>query len=268
MTATLLAGRPAAADAGAATAPTLRVKELSKSYAGADGAAVHALEHITLDFPAGSVTSIVGASGCGKSTLLKIIAGLEQGDAGEVALGEERLAGARLNRGIVFQDHRLLPWMTVEQNVELALHRVEPAARRAIVDEKLELVGLRAFRTAYPHQLSGGMAQRVAIARALAHRPSVLLLDEPFGALDAMTRLQLQDELLRIRQSERITTILVTHDIEEALYLGDRIAVLTNRPGRLAALLDVDLPRPRGRGDPAFAAMRLSLYERFFHVEK
>lgn len=250
-----------AAQAGSA----MQVRNLGKEYLDGNGRGVRALEGIDLVFPEGSVTCVVGASGCGKSTLLKILAGLEGGYGGSATLGGQPITGPALDRGIVFQDHRLLPWMTVAENVALALHR-EPAQRRhEIVDRKLRLVGLSAFRDAYPSQLSGGMAQRVAIARALAHQPRVLLLDEPFGALDAITRLQLQDELLDIREKERITTVLVTHDIEEALYLGDRIAVLSSRPGTVRAMLDVDLPRPRDRGEARFAAMRLSLYQEFFH---
>jgi sulfonate transport system ATP-binding protein len=247
------------------TAGGLRVQHLSKQYVDGAGRAVSALEDIDLVFPEGSVTCVVGASGCGKSTLLKILAGLEGGFSGSATLAGAPITGPGLERGIVFQDHRLLPWMTVAQNVALALHRESAQKSREIVAQKLGLVGLSAFSDAYPSQLSGGMAQRVAIARALAHQPRVLLLDEPFGALDAITRLQLQDELLNIREKEQITTVLVTHDIEEALYLGDRIAVLSSRPGKVRAVLDVDLPRPRDRGEARFAAMRLSLYEQFFH---
>ncbi len=243
----------------------LGVHHLSKHYIDGTGYAVSVLEDIDLVFPEGSVTCVVGASGCGKSTLLKILAGLEGDFSGSATLAGKPIKGPDLERGIVFQDHRLLPWMTVEQNILLALHRESAQTSREIVAQKLELVGLTAFRDAYPAQLSGGMAQRVAIARALAHQPRVLLLDEPFGALDAITRLQLQDELLNIREKEKITTVLVTHDIEEALYLGDRIAVLSSRPGKVRAVLNVDLPRPRDRGKAQFAAMRLSLYEQFFH---
>jgi sulfonate transport system ATP-binding protein len=250
-------------EAGAAGG--LRVHHLSKHYLDGASRVVQALDDIDIVFPEGSVTCVVGASGCGKSTLLKILAGLEGGFSGTATLANVPISGPGLERGIVFQDHRLLPWMTVEQNIALALHRESASRRHEIVAQKLELVGLSAFRDAYPAQLSGGMAQRVAIARALAHQPRVLLLDEPFGALDAITRLQLQDELLSIREKEKITTVLVTHDIEEALYLGDRIVVLSSRPGKVRAVLDIDLPRPRDRGHAQFAAMRLSLYEQFFH---
>jgi sulfonate transport system ATP-binding protein len=250
--------------APAATGSTLAVRNLSISYPVADGAHLAVLQGIDLDFVEGGVTAILGASGCGKSTLLRILAGLETRYSGAVTLADATISQPGLDRGLVFQDHRLVPWMTVEQNIALSLHRLPPAQQRERIANKLALVGLQAFAQAYPSRLSGGMAQRVAIARALAHEPRVLLLDEPFAALDAMTRLQLQDELLNICQRTRITAVLVTHDIEEALYLGDRIAVLSSRPGRLLTTFDVALPRPRDRANPEFAALRLSIYQRFF----
>ncbi|SDV48904.1 ABC transporter ATP-binding protein [Chitinasiproducens palmae] len=237
---------------------------LSKSFVGADGTPVDALRDIDLDIAPGEVLCVLGASGCGKSTLLRIIAGLERADTGHVQVGGTTVVGAGLDRGFVFQDHRLVPWMSVRQNVELAMHREPPAERRRVANDVLARVGLRDFGGAWPAQLSGGMAQRVAIARALAHGPRVLLLDEPFGALDAITRMQLQDEFLGIQAREGITTVLVTHDIEEALYLGDRIVVLSARPGRVRAVVPVSLPRPRDRADPAFGRQRIALYEQFF----
>lgn len=244
------------------------IRGLSKTFATRDGRDIHVLDDINLDLPDGGVTCIIGASGCGKSTLLRVIAGLDKDYEGLVTLNDQPIAGPGLDRGIVFQDHRLVPWMTVEQNVALALHRINEKRRHDIVRQNLELVGLTAFSRAYPSQISGGMAQRVAIARALAHQPSVLLLDEPFGALDALTRLQLQEELLAIHGKAAITTVLVTHDIEEALYLGDRIAVLSSRPGRILSTIDINLPRPRDRAHADFSALRLSLYEQFFHHSK
>ncbi|WP_144113956.1 ABC transporter ATP-binding protein [Paraburkholderia sp. BCC1886] len=243
---------------------SVSLESVSKAFIGSNGEPVQALSDISLDVRPGEVLCVLGASGCGKSTLLRLVAGLERPDSGRITTGADVVEGASLERGFVFQDHRLVPWMTVRENVELGLHRLSGDARRHAVDAKLELVGLTRFSAAYPAQLSGGMAQRVAIARALAHQPRVLLLDEPFGALDAITRMQLQDELLRVRASERITTILVTHDIEEALYLGDRILVLSSRPGRVRTILPVSLPRPRDRADPAFGKMRTTLYEQFF----
>ncbi|KAA0970362.1 ABC transporter ATP-binding protein [Aureimonas fodinaquatilis] len=265
----LLARRAvASADQNSDVRQAVTVRNVSKFFKSPQGSIVHALDNITLDFPAGSVTAIVGASGCGKSTLLRIIAGLETEHTGTASLDGAEITGPGLDRGIVFQDHRLLPWMTVEDNVALALHNLGARERNRVVEEKLSLVGLSGFKKSYPSQLSGGMAQRVAIARALAQKPKLLLLDEPFGALDAITRLEMQDELLAVQKHEGVTTILVTHDIEEALYLGDRIAVLSSRPGRLKALIDVNLSRPRSRGNADFAEMRLSLYEQFFRHGK
>ncbi|VFR31551.1 Alkanesulfonates ABC transporter ATP-binding protein / Sulfonate ABC transporter, ATP-binding subunit SsuB [plant metagenome] len=247
------------------TSPGAQLRSLSMTYTDRDGRAVHALDGIDLRFPEGGVTAIIGASGCGKSTLLRILAGLETAYQGDVEVAGAPVQGPGLARGIVFQDHRLIPWMSVDENIGLALHRLTADERQARVAATLSLVGLSAFSSAYPAQLSGGMAQRVAIARALAHRPRMLLLDEPFGALDALTRMQLQDELLAIRARERVTTVLVTHDIEEALYLGDRVVVLSSRPGRVAETIDVDLPHPRARNDPRLAALRLALYDNYFH---
>lgn len=247
-----------------ATSPEVRLRHVSKQFQAKNGSLTQALADINLVFDADRVTSVIGASGCGKSTLLRIVAGLETDFSGEAVVNGRPVSKPGLEAGMVFQDHRLLPWLTVEQNIELALHAFSPLERQNIVHQKLELVGLSKFAHAFPGQLSGGMAQRVAIARALSHQPRILLMDEPFGALDAITRLQLQDELLRIRAQQRMTTILVTHDIEEAIYLGDRIVVLSSRPGRVAAVLDVDLPRPRQRGDSAFARLKAQLYEDFF----
>jgi sulfonate transport system ATP-binding protein len=243
---------------------SVSIENVSKAFTRSTGEAVQALSDISLEVRAGEVLCVLGASGCGKSTLLRIVAGLERPDSGRVATGGTPVDGAGLERGFVFQDHRLVPWMTVRDNIELGLHRLSGDARRKAAEAKLKLVGLTGSGDAYPSQLSGGMAQRVAIARALAHQPRVLLLDEPFGALDAITRMQLQDELLHVRASEHITTILVTHDIEEALYLGDRIVVLSSRPGRVRTILPVSLPRPRDRADPAFGKLRTTLYEQFF----
>jgi sulfonate transport system ATP-binding protein len=240
------------------------IDRISKTFTRPDGGDVPVLADIDLTVAGGEVLCVLGASGCGKSTLLRIVAGLERADAGKVTVGASVVEAAGLDRGFVFQDHRLVPWMSVRQNVELALHRYPEAERRRIADDKLALVGLGAFRDAWPGELSGGMAQRVAIARALAQRPQVLLMDEPFGALDAITRMQLQDEFLSLQGSEGITTILVTHDIEEAVYLGDRIVVLSARPGRVRHIAKVDLARPRNRADPAFGQQRLALYEQFF----
>ncbi|QHI97768.1 ATP-binding cassette domain-containing protein [Xylophilus rhododendri] len=216
------------------------------------------LEDIHLDLPPGEFVSIVGASGCGKSTLLRLVLGLDTEYEGRIELEGERITGPGLDRGIVFQDHRLFPWLTVEQNIGVGLRNagLSPARKRELVAEHVALVGLEGFEKSFPHQISGGMAQRVAIARGLVNRPRLLLLDEPFGALDALTRARLQAELQRIWQKERITMLLVTHDVEEAVFLGDRVVVMQPHPGRIRRVVKVDLPHPRNRSDPAFIRIR------------
>ncbi|MBB5191640.1 NitT/TauT family transport system ATP-binding protein/sulfonate transport system ATP-binding protein [Silvimonas terrae] len=247
-----------------AHAATLDIRNLGKLYP-VSGEPKPVLENISLSIKPGEFVSIVGASGCGKSTLLRLIIGLEQDYQGEIVLDGQRIIGTSLNRGIVFQEHRLFPWLTVEQNVGLGLLNSDqsPAQRKKAIQEHIDLVGLKGFETAYPYQLSGGMGQRVAIARALVNRPEVLLLDEPFGALDALTRNYLQQELQRIWEQEGITMILVTHDVEEAVYLGDRIVVMQPRPGRIKRIVDVPLARPRDRGSYEFAAIKEDVLQEF-----
>lgn len=215
------------------------------------------LSGLSLTIAPGEFLSIVGSSGCGKSTLLRLILGLDVDYSGEIKVDGKRVTGTSLERGIVFQDHRLFPWLTIEQNVGLGLtsSRWSAERKRETVSRHIALVGLGGFEHAYPHQLSGGMAQRAAIARALVNQPSILLLDEPFGALDALTRSHLQQELQRIWQTERITSILVTHDVEEAVYLGDRVVVMEPRPGRIRRVLDVPVAHPRDRADPVLKAL-------------
>lgn len=216
------------------------------------------LDNIDLKVPAGQFVSIVGASGCGKSTLLRLILGLDNEFEGRILLGGTPISGTGRERGIVFQDHRLFPWLNVEQNIGVGLRNapLTPRQKRELVAEHVALVGLEGFEESYPHQISGGMAQRVAIARGLVNRPRVLLLDEPFGALDALTRSRLQGELQDIWQRERITMLLVTHDVEEAVFLGDEVVVMQPHPGRIRRTLRVDLPRPRNRSAPDFIRLR------------
>ncbi len=240
-----------------AHAGTLSLRALHKQYE-VKGQALPVLQDINLTIAPGEFVSIVGSSGCGKSTLLRLIIGLEEGYQGEILLDGQRIAGTSLKRGIVFQEHRLFPWLTVEKNVALGLLNADQseASKRQAVQAHIELVGLKGFETAYPHQLSGGMSQRVAIARALVNRPEILLLDEPFGALDAMTRAHLQQELQRIWQQEGITMILVTHDVEEAVFLGDRVVVMEPRPGRIRRIVPVELPHPRDRACYGFGVIK------------
>ncbi len=245
-------------------AGTLRIDHLSKQYA-VKGAPLPVLEDITLTVDPGEFVNIVGSSGCGKSTLLRLIVGLEEDYQGEVLQGGQRVVGTSLERGIVFQEHRLFPWLNVEQNIALGLLNAgfSEAEKARSVREHIALVGLEGFETAHPHQLSGGMSQRVTIARALVSRPEVLLLDEPFGALDALTRAHLQQELHHIWQAEGITMILVTHDVEEAVYLGDKVVVMAPRPGRIRRIVPVELGHPRDRTGLAFARIKEDVLAEF-----
>ena len=243
----------------------VRVTNLHKSFR-IDGKDLEVLKDITVDIPAGGFLAIVGASGCGKSTLLRLIAGLDREIAsGSLNIDGQPVQGPSLSRGVVFQDHRLFPWLTVRENIRLAFAATDVPAdiADAKVAEQLELVGLNGFGEAYPSQISGGMAQRAAIARALVNGPQVLLLDEPLGALDALTRVRLQRELQRIWSAKGVTMILVTHDIDEAVFLADRIIVLAARPGRIKRDIRVDLARPRDRSDPAYVALRDDILAEF-----
>jgi sulfonate transport system ATP-binding protein len=245
------------------SADNLVIENLDKSFTAKSGDVV-ALQGIDLNIRKGEFICIVGSSGCGKSTLLRIIAGLENGYSGEVRIGDRKINGPGLDRGMVFQEHRLIPWLTVEQNVGFGLNGLENGRRDTIISEHLELVGLTSFAKALPHQLSGGMAQRVSIARALVNNPQLLLLDEPFGALDAFTRIQMQQEVLRIWEMERTTMLLVTHDIDEAIFLGDRVVIMSSRPGTVKKIIPVHLPRPRDRSCYDFVQIRKEIYAEFF----
>jgi NitT/TauT family transport system ATP-binding protein len=209
----------------------------------------------------GEFVCLIGASGCGKSTLLRIVAGFESPSAGKAMMWDAPIDGPAPDRGMVFQDYGLFPWLTVRQNIGFG-----PAARglpkeevRAIVERFVALVGLNRFADAYPHQLSGGMKQRVAIARVLANEAEIVLMDEPFGALDAMTRERLQDELLELWQRTGLTVLFVTHSIEEAIFLADRVVVMEPGPGRIASEHLIDLPRPRDVSSPEFNVIRREL---------
>jgi sulfonate transport system ATP-binding protein len=247
----------------ATAASNLIIQGLNKSFR-VNSSDVIALQGIDLAIQEGEFVAIVGSSGCGKSTLLRIIAGLENGYSGEVRICGRRIAGPGLDRGMVFQEHRLIPWLTVEQNVAFGLNSLDNGQRDTVVREHLELVGLAGFAKALPHQLSGGMAQRVAVARALVNNPQLLLLDEPFGALDALTRIQMQQEILRIWEVERTTMVLVTHDIDEAIFLGDRVVIMSSRPGTVKRIVPVQLPRPRDRSSYDFVQIRKEIYAEFF----
>ncbi|HET7669253.1 MAG TPA: ABC transporter ATP-binding protein [Burkholderiales bacterium] len=225
-----------------------------------------ALTGIDLQMHQGEFVTLIGHSGCGKSTLLNLVAGLTAPSEGTVLLAGKHVDGPGPDRGVVFQNHSLLPWLTCFGNVHLAVERVFTDRRKERTHEALELVGLSHAEHKYPHEISGGMKQRVGIARALAIEPKVLLLDEPFGALDALTRATLQDELMRIVQKTGATVLMVTHDVDEAVLLSDRVAMMTNGPAaRIGELLEVDLPKPRNRlalaHDPRFMELRARVLE-------
>jgi NitT/TauT family transport system ATP-binding protein len=226
--------------------PKLRIGSLSKSFGEGDRRN-EVLREISLDLADNEFVSLVGTSGCGKSTLLSIVAGLQDYDTGRLEIDGAPIVKPGLDRGVVFQSYTLLPWLTARQNIEFALKAAghNRAAYREIASTHLELVQLSHAADRYPAELSGGMKQRVAIARALSYRPKMLLMDEPFGALDALTRHQMQELLTRIWEEHRLTVLFVTHDVEEAVYLSDRIAVMGIGPGRITQIFDVGLERPR-----------------------
>ena len=245
----------------------LAIEGLSRVFPGPRGAApVRALEPTTLAVAANDFITILGPSGCGKSTLLRIVAGLDRPSSGRVLLNGREVRGPGADRGMVFQSYTLFPWLTVAENVAFGLREkgVGAAERGRIVESYLDKVGLSGFARYYPKQLSGGMQQRTAIARALANDPAILLLDEPFGALDNQTRALMQELLLGIWESERKTVLFVTHDIEEAIFLASRVVVMTARPGRIKADLSVDLPHPRHytmKTSPEFSQLKARLTE-------
>ncbi len=238
----------------------ITISDVSLRY-GKGAKTVLALDGISLDVKPNEFAVIVGPSGCGKSSLLYLIAGLEDLTGGRITVGGQGIEGPGPDRGMVFQSYTLFPWLTVAQNVEYGPRRrgLGEAERKGLVDHYLEEVGLASFRNHYPAQLSGGMKQRVAIARALANDPAVLLMDEPFGALDSQTRHTMQRLLLRVWDHSHKTVLFVTHDIEEAILLADRVLVMSGRPGQIRKVLTVDFPRPRVGDivlDPAFIAMK------------
>jgi ABC-type nitrate/sulfonate/bicarbonate transport system ATPase subunit/flavin-dependent dehydrogenase len=243
---------------------SIRIAAVTKSFAAPDNATVRvpALAAISFSIAAGELVSVIGPSGCGKSTLLRLLAGLDRPDSGELWVGSERISAPSAERGLVFQDPNLFPWLTVRRNVQAGLvARGILNQRRDEVDEFIRLVGLEGFANAYPHHLSGGMAQRAALARALINHPKVLLLDEPLGALDAFTRMRMQDEVLRLWQARGTTMLLVTHDIDEAIYMSDRIVLMSPRPGRIERIMEIPLPRPRERSSPEFLRIRNDILE-------
>ncbi len=244
----------------ASGAPILEISGLSKSFYGASGPIV-ALKSASLTVHKGEFICLIGASGCGKSTLLRLIGGFEKPTAGSVKMWGLKVEGPGPSRGMVFQDYGLFPWLSVRNNIAFGpkARKVPNAQALKTADRFMEMVGLTQFAGAYPHQLSGGMKQRVAIARVLANDAEVVLMDEPFGALDAMTRERLQEDLLDLWQRTKLSIIFVTHGIEEAILLADRVVVMTPRPGQIQSDNRVSLPRPRDVSSPEFNAVRRQL---------
>ena len=241
----------------------LKIENVNRIYKDEESE-VTALSNINLEVKKGEFISVIGASGCGKTTLLRLIAGLDKPQSGQLSLAGEKIVKADPRRGYVFQQGGLFNWLTVEQNIAAGLKaRHVYKEKKDKIPEYLEMVGLTGFEKSYPHQISGGMAQRVAIARALINEPEVLLLDEPMGALDNFTRAALQDKILEIRANTGATMILVTHDIDEALYLSDRIVIMTPRPGKVSEVINVNLHHPRQRNAQDYTRMRNKLLEKF-----
>lgn len=241
----------------------LIIHDVNKSFI-VNGQSVDVLKDINLEIEEGEFVVIVGHSGCGKSTLLKMIAGLETNDTGELSVDGKEISGPGMDRGMIFQEHRLFPWLSIEKNVQLGLKGLSKEEKRKLSDQYLELVKLSEFKKAYPSQLSGGMSQRAAIARSLVSQLEILLLDEPFGALDALTKIELQEEMLKIRERFHNTMIMVTHDIEEAVYLADRIVVMSARPGRIKDVIKVELGKYRDRGSTDFTYYKKKIFDYFF----
>lgn len=240
------------------------IRDLSKSFK-INGRNLNVLKGINLSIRGGESLAIVGASGSGKTTLLRMLAGLEEPDGGAVLIDGEPVHGVGTERAVIFQEPRLLPWRTVIENISfpLEVRNVPREEARSRALRYIQLVGLSEFAEAYPSQLSGGMAQRVGIARALAIQPKILLLDEPLGALDAMTKITMQEELARIWYEENVTMILVTHDLEEAVYLADRVLILPKTGGGKPREITNDLPRPRSRSESRFVRLREELMGEF-----
>ena len=235
----------------------LSIKHLTKAFPTEDRDLI-AIQDFNLDIEEGEFVCVLGPSGCGKTTLLRIIAGLDTPTSGEILFEGKPIKGPGSDRGMVFQEFALFPWRNVRKNIEFGLEvrRVPAEERSKTADKYIELVGLKGFEKAYPWSLSGGMKQRVGIARALANNPEILLMDEPFGALDAQTRNQMQKELLRIWSEAKKTVVFVTHSVDEAVYLADRIVLMTSRPATLRGIIKIPWPRPRERASVEFAQLR------------
>ncbi len=242
----------------------ISIQNVRKEFVNQDSSQenIVALNDFTLDIQPGTFISLIGPSGCGKSTLLRLIGGLDRPSSGSIVLDGKEIKKPGSDRGFAFQGSNLFPWLTVEQNISFGLK-----ARHIYKDKKkdvqdfIDLIGLNGFEKSYPHQLSGGMNQRASLARALVGHPKVLLLDEPLGALDAFTRMNLQDEILEIWQKHSMTMIMVTHDVDEAIYMSDRVVVMSARPSKVEAVIDIELPRPRARAQDTFQVYRSKILD-------
>ncbi len=256
--------------------PLIKIEQVCKTFKGISGD-VEALKNVNLFIEENEFICIVGPSGCGKTTLLNILAGLETFDSGTVTINNEPIIGPGIDRGVIFQQYALFPWLTVRKNMEFGLkyRNYSRERKKQIVDHYMETVGLTEFANAYPKELSGGMKQRVAIARGYATSPQVLLMDEPFGALDAQTRAQLQEDLLRTWETERKTCFFITHDVEEAVLLSQRVVLMSARPGRVTEIVNIDLPYPRNQETkilPRFNELKnhiwSNVYQEYLSVKK
>jgi NitT/TauT family transport system ATP-binding protein len=256
--------------AGTPGLPRLEFRSIQKTFTSKKSAEVHAVADVSMAIAPNEFVCVLGPSGCGKSTLLKIAAGLEEPTSGEALVDGIPVHGTSPERGVIFQQYALFPWLTVRQNVEFGLRIQHKSAkeRRVAADEYLGMVGLLDFADMLPKTLSGGMKQRCAVARAYAVQPSILLMDEPFGALDALTRVQLQQDLLATWSGHKRTVMFITHDVDEAVFLADRVVVMGARPGRIVRTIDIDLPRPRTeetRFAAAFTKIRADLWHAVYH---
>jgi ABC-type nitrate/sulfonate/bicarbonate transport system ATPase subunit len=241
---------------------TIAIKDIIKGFPQPDGTSITVLNNISLEFKSGEFISLIGPSGCGKSTLLRLIAGLISAESGNIYLDGEEVLKPGYERGLVFQDPTLFPWKTIWENIAFGLRaRGVYREEKHNIPEFFRFVGLEGFEKSYPHHLSGGMAQRAALARALINNPKALLLDEPLGALDAFTRMNMQDEILKIWHERRMTTIMVTHDVDEAIYMADRIVVMSARPAKIEKIMAVKIGRPRQRDDPDFLDLRAKILQ-------
>ena len=241
----------------------IEIKNINRTYIDDNDNMVEALQDINLTINRGEFVSIIGSSGCGKTTLLRLIAGLDVPESGILTLDNQEITAPNPQRGYVIQQGGLFPWLTVEQNIATGLKaRNVYRQNKEQVAHYIDLIGLNGFEKSYPHQISGGMAQRVAIARALINKPKALLLDEPMGALDSFTRADIQDKLLELRKENDATMILVTHDVDEAIYLSDRIVIMTPRPGKISEIIPIKLSHPRDRGSSVFLSIRGEILEK------